>query len=113
MIDAHVGASVTETVSTLEVRQRLGDLLNRVALRQDQFLIVRKRKPLAVLLPVGKLEQMERLVRGRLLEMLDEPRRRRIGQAEAERIADEAKHRSRGKTRSPRRAGRGPSRPRR
>lgn len=104
---------MTETVSTLEVRRRLGDLLNRVALRQDQFLIARKGRPLAVMLPVGKLERMERLVRGRLLEMLDAPRGRGISQAEAERIADEAKHRSRRKTRSLRRAGRGPRRPRR
>lgn len=104
---------MTETVSTLEVRRRLGDLLNRVALRQDQFVIARKGRPLAVLLPVGKLEQMERLVRGRLLELLDEPRRRRISQAEADRVGDEAKHRSRRKARSPRRARGGPRRPRR
>ena len=33
---------MTEKVSTLEVRQKLGDLLNRVALRHDQFIIERK-----------------------------------------------------------------------
>ncbi len=33
---------MTETVSTLEVRKRLGDILDRVALRHDQFIIERK-----------------------------------------------------------------------
>jgi len=35
---------MTEKVSTLEVRQKLGDMLNRVALRHDQFIIERKGK---------------------------------------------------------------------
>jgi prevent-host-death family protein len=48
-----------ETVSTLEMRQRLGDLLNRVALRHDQFVIERKGKPLAAMVPVERLEQMQ------------------------------------------------------
>jgi len=43
---------MTETISTLEVRQRLGDMLNRVALRHDEFVIERKGKPLAALVPV-------------------------------------------------------------
>jgi prevent-host-death family protein len=38
---------MTEKISTLEIRQKLGDILNRVALRHDQFIIERKGKPLA------------------------------------------------------------------
>jgi prevent-host-death family protein len=51
---------MTEKISTLEVRQRLGDILNRVALRNDQFIIERKGKPLAAVVPVERLEQMSR-----------------------------------------------------
>ena len=48
---------MTERISTLEVRQRLGDILNRVALRNDQFIIERKGKPLAAVVPVEGLAQ--------------------------------------------------------
>ena len=47
-----------EIISTADVRQRIGDLLNRVALRHDEFIIERKGKPLAALVPVERLEQM-------------------------------------------------------
>ena len=86
---------MTEEVSTLEVRQRLGDLLNRVALRHDQFVIARKGRPLAALVPVEKLARMERLVRGQLLELMERQRGAGLTEAEADRLADEAKHRSR------------------
>lgn len=52
-----------EKVSTLEVRARLGDMLNRVALRHDEFVIERKGKPLAALVPVERLEQMRAYAR--------------------------------------------------
>jgi len=32
---------MSETTSTMDVRQRVGDLLNRVALRHDEFVIER------------------------------------------------------------------------
>jgi prevent-host-death family protein len=85
---------MTEKVSTLEIRQRLGHILNRVALRNDQFIIERKGKPLAAMVPVERLEQMRRAARIHLLQVL----KRQEGQvtaAQAERIADEAKHRAR------------------
>jgi prevent-host-death family protein len=61
---------MTEKISTLDVRQRLGDFLNRVALRKDQFIIERKGKPLAALVPVEKLEQLQDLARRHALEFL-------------------------------------------
>jgi prevent-host-death family protein len=85
-----------ETVTTIEVRRRLGDLLNRVELRHDQFIIERKGKPLAALVPVEKLEQMDRAARLFLLEVLE--RQKKSGsllQEEADLLADEAKHRQR------------------
>lgn len=83
-----------ETVSTLEIRQRLGDLLNRVALRHDEFVIERKGKPLAAMVPVERLEQMQQAARLHLLSVLDR-RSEGISQRRADQLADEAKHRTR------------------
>ena len=95
MIVAPIGGTdVTERVSTLQIRQRLGDLLNRVALRNDQFIIERKGKPLAAMVPVERLEQMQQAARLHLLRML-ERQSSSLSQAEADRIATEAKHRTR------------------
>ncbi|MCI0484612.1 MAG: type II toxin-antitoxin system Phd/YefM family antitoxin [candidate division NC10 bacterium] len=85
---------MTEKISTLEIRQRLGDILNRVALRNDQFIIERKGKPMAAVVPVERLEQMERAARLQLLQVL-ERQPGTLSQAEADRIATEAKHRTR------------------
>lgn len=54
----------------MDVRQRIGDMLNRVALRHDEFIIERKGKPLAALVPVERLEQMRRFARQHALEFL-------------------------------------------
>src|SRR5438067_7885168 len=65
-------SSVTDRVSTMDVRQRIGDMLNRVALRHDEFIIERKGKPLAALVPVERLEQMRRFARRHALEFMDQ-----------------------------------------
>jgi len=85
---------IAEKISTLEVRQRLGDILNRVAHRNDQFIIERKGKPLAAVVPVERLEQMRRAARMHLLQIL-ERQMGKLSEAQAARIADEAKHRTR------------------
>jgi prevent-host-death family protein len=85
-----------ETVTTIEVRQRLGDLLNRVDLRHDQFIIERKGRPLAALVPVEKLDQMDRAARLHILDVLEKQKRASsLSQSEADQLADEAKHRQR------------------
>jgi len=61
---------MTERVSTMDVRARIGDMLNRVALRHDEFIIERKGEPLAALVPVERLEQMRRFARQHALEFL-------------------------------------------
>lgn len=58
-------------VSTIDIRQNLGDILNRVALRHDEFVIERKGKPLAALVPVDRLQRMEEAARVHLLSVLD------------------------------------------
>lgn len=65
---------MTEKVSTMDVRARIGDMLNRVALRHDEFVIERKGKPLAALVPVERLEQMRRFARQHALEFLERQR---------------------------------------
>lgn len=85
---------MTRKISTLEIRQRLGDILNRIVLRHDEFIIERKGKPLAAMVPVERLEQMQQAARSHLLNVLG-TRRRGTSQDEADRIADEAKHRTR------------------
>jgi len=85
-----------ETVTTIEVRQKLGDLLNRVDLRHDQFIIERKGKPLAALVPVEKLDQMDRAARLHLLEIMERQKGiASLSQKEVDQLADEAKHRQR------------------
>ena len=61
---------MTEKVSTMDVRARIGDMLNRVALRHDEFIIERKGEPLAALVPVERLDQMRRFARQHALEFL-------------------------------------------
>jgi prevent-host-death family protein len=62
---------MVDKVSTMEVRQRIGDMLNRVALRHDEFIIERKGKPLAALVPVERLEQMRRFARRHTLDVVE------------------------------------------
>src|SRR5216684_4077361 len=62
---------MTDRVSTMDVRQRIGDMLNRVALRHDEFIIERKGQALAALVPVERLEQMRRFARQHALELLE------------------------------------------
>src|SRR5438477_9103807 len=65
---------MTDKVSTNDVRRRLGDMLNRVALRHDELVIERKGKPLAALVPVERLEQMRRFARRHALDFLQQQR---------------------------------------
>ena len=91
---------MTDKVSTMEVRQRIGDMLNRVALRHDEFIIERKGQPQAALVPVGKLRQFQQLARLRLQDALL-VKGSALTQREADALADEAKHRTRKRKRRP------------
>ena len=63
---------MSEKVSTNDVRQRIGDMLNRVALRRDEFVIERKGKALAALVPIERLDQMRRFARRQALDFMTE-----------------------------------------
>ena len=90
-----------EKVSTIDVRQRIGDLLNRVALRHDEFVIERKGKPLAALVSVERLEQMRRFARRPALELLAEQKRSTVSEEKALAIALEAQRSARKRVRKP------------
>lgn len=51
---------IRERVSTLKVRAKLGDILTRVKMRHEEFIIERKGEPLAVLVPFERVENDER-----------------------------------------------------
>ena len=79
-----------EKVSTIDVRQRIGDMLNRVSLRHDEFIIERKGKPLAALVPVERLEQMRRFARTQALDFLEQQKGSELTDAQAADLALEA-----------------------
>jgi antitoxin (DNA-binding transcriptional repressor) of toxin-antitoxin stability system len=85
-----------EKVSTIDVRQRIGDMLNRIALRHDEFIIERKGKPLAALVPVERLEQIRRFARRHALEFMDHQRPSSLTNKQAMDLALEAQRWARG-----------------
>lgn len=66
---------MSEKVSTMDVRARIGDMLNRVSLRHDEFIIERKGKAVAALVPVERLEQMRRFAREHALAFLEQQKK--------------------------------------
>src|SRR5437867_6534615 len=86
---------MADKVSTMEVRQRIGDMLNRVALRHDEFIIERKGKPLAALVPVERLEQMRRFARRHALDFMKQQHGSPLTDTQAMEIAREAQRSAR------------------
>ncbi len=82
------------TVTTLDVRRHLGDILNRVAIRHDEYVIERKGKPLAAMVPVSRLAAMRRAAKAHLLDALNGENL--MSDEDAMALANEAKHASRG-----------------
>jgi len=81
---------MTDKVSTMEVRQRIGDMLNRVALRHDEFIIERKGKAMAALVPVERLAQMRRFARRHALDFMAQQPERPLTDKQAADLALEA-----------------------
>ncbi len=93
---------MTEKVSTMDVRARIGDMLNRVSLRHDEFIIERKGQALAALVPVERLEQMRRFARHHALEFLERQKEgpgEQLSDEEAMDVALEAQRAARRQTR--------------
>ena len=90
---------MADKVSTMDVRARIGDMLNRVALRHDEFIIERKGKPLAALVPVERLQQMRRFARRHALDFMEEQQPSTLTDAQASALAADAKRWARGSKR--------------
>ena len=90
-------------ISTMDLRERMGEFLDRVRLRREVFVVARKGKPVAALVSIERLQQFEEASRARLLEMFNAlTATPGMTDDEAMRLADEAKHATRPK-RKPRR----------
>lgn len=86
---------MSRKVTTRNIRQRIGDLVNRVSLRHDEFIIERKGKALAALIPVEKLEAMRLVARRHALEILRESRGANLTEKGAKDLAAKARSWSR------------------
>lgn len=82
------------TVKTAQVRQKLGDLLDRIEERRAEFVIERRGKALAALVPMEKLERLQRAAEVELLDALD-GHARRLTRSQIDDLANVAKHRTR------------------
>ena len=82
------------TVTTMDVRKHVGDILNRVSLRGDEYLVERKGKPLAVLMSIEKADAVRRGARLRLGDWLTRPNAVKTD-AEAMALANEARRAAR------------------
>ena len=95
---------MSERVSTIDVRQRIGDMLNRVALRRDEFVIERKGKALAALVPIERLDQMRRFARRQALDFMNEQKGSALTESAASKLAVEAQQWARQQRPKPRRS---------
>ena len=80
---------MAETVKPNEVRQRLGDLLDRISER-GEFVIERRGKPTAAMVSYEKYQRMQRAAEAELLAALDD-HARRLTQEQARELARSAK----------------------
>ncbi|HEX3036848.1 MAG TPA: type II toxin-antitoxin system prevent-host-death family antitoxin [Thermodesulfobacteriota bacterium] len=46
-------------ISAMELRKRLGEIINEVSLRDDEYIVERDGKPLVAVIPIWKLKQLE------------------------------------------------------
>lgn len=89
---------MTHTIAAIQARQHLGDLLNRVSLKHDEFIIERGGKPMAAIIPVEKFEQFQEAARSFLSYALLKNQAANRGAASVssdEALLNEAKHRTR------------------
>jgi prevent-host-death family protein len=84
---------MTRTVTAIQTRQNLGDMLNRVRLRQDSYVIERNGRPMAALVPLERLRLLEEAARIHLLDQFSQAPA--VPEDEAMSLADQAKHATR------------------
>lgn len=74
-------------ISTMDLRARLGDVLDRVRLRFDTFVVERKGEEVAAIVPVERMRRIEEFARRRAdeLEAFQREAAGRTGPEEVER----------------------------
>lgn len=83
----HAGAIGTDIM-----RKKMGEVLDCVYLRGDDFIIERKSKPMAVLISVEKYNSLTKLAKDLVINMYTQHKDSNISQEEADQLANEAKH---------------------
>ena len=63
--------TITITLSAMEVRQQFGEILNRVDLFHDQFIVERNGRPLAAIVPISALLNIQQKAKIKALAFLD------------------------------------------
>jgi len=81
-----------KNISTQELKSRIGEIVDAVNLRGDRYIVERRGKPLAALVPLEVHENDERS-RRKLFDLMDgvARRNRHIPEEELEAIIDQAK----------------------
>jgi prevent-host-death family protein len=78
-------------LSPADVRQRLGDILDRCATKGEEFVVERKGAPAAAIVPAYRLEQMRELARSQVRAYMDARRGKSdLTQRQADGLAREA-----------------------
>jgi hypothetical protein len=86
-------------IGTDTMRKKMGEILDCVNLRGDAFIIERKDKPIAGLIPIHKLIAIEQISKSYLMDFLQDSSTP-LSDDEIANIADEAKHKTRKKRKS-------------
>jgi prevent-host-death family protein len=55
-----MGVVMLKTVSAIKARQNLGQIMNEVFLRDDEFIVERSGKPLVAIIPIEKYLNMKK-----------------------------------------------------
>lgn len=66
---------MSETIKPGDLRQKLGRVLDRVEDDRDQFVIERRGRPLAALVPYAKYQRLEQAAERDILRILDRDQR--------------------------------------
>lgn len=92
---------MTHTITAIKARQNMGEMLNRVLLKRDEFIIERGGKPMAAVIPVDRLEQIKAAARLFLTQTVSRIHAANKGlKIDADALADEVKHSTRPKSRA-------------
>jgi prevent-host-death family protein len=85
-------------ISAMELRKRLGQIMNEVSLRDDNYIIERDGKPMAAMIPVWKLRQIEEK-KGEFWKKVEEFRQegKKVKKGELDKTISEAAKAAKGK----------------